>query len=77
MKHVWPFVSSAHASTASATASLYFLSGTAHELMKLPRRYRGHYVIYVNNAQFDSCVWDYTESCREWYDLIRTRHDFL
>merc|ERR1712155_238336 len=26
MKHVWPLVSSAHASTATATASLYFLS---------------------------------------------------
>ena len=51
--------------------------GTAHDLMKLPRRYRGHYVIYMNNAQFDSCVWDVTESCREWYELIRTRHDFL
>ena len=46
------------------------------DLLRLPAR-AGKYVIWMLGVQLDSCVWEFTERCLDWYNVFATRSDFL
>lgn len=57
-------------------ADLVFMCLTAPgDLLRLPPR-AGKYVVWTG-VQLDSCVWSFTDNCREWYKLFATRNDVL
>ena len=84
MKHVWPFVSSAHASTATATASLYFLSEDSESLAKKSTGGSNWQVDDMASLQFRSvddkarclevqALFKHTRELRDRYTLLRMR----
>ena len=49
---------------------------TPEELLRLPPR-AGKYVVWMLGVRLDSCVWEFTERCLDWYNVFSTRSDFL